>query len=141
MKHKAALGSRNPLPIIINVDKTQLNSIQSWVGLIFLRNFIPQPHQNRNRSSLFLSYYTTKLDRIQYVTLFQYPVCNLISTQLEDDTLPPSPQKQTNIFLFYQSQQNFGSELVLHHKKFGQQFFWVKKNLGRNFFRSKKNLS
>ena len=40
---------------------TQLNSIQSWLGLIFLRNHKPKP----------LSSYTTKLDQIQYATLFQ----------------------------------------------------------------------
>ena len=47
---------------------TQLNSTQSWVGLIFLRNHKPQPQTTTepNRPSLFLSSYTTKLDQIQY---------------------------------------------------------------------------
>ena len=30
-----------------------------------------KPHQNHSRPSLFLSSYTTKLDQIQYATLFQ----------------------------------------------------------------------
>ena len=45
---------------------TQLNSTQSWVGLIFLCKTT-----TTNRPSLFLSSYTTKLDQIQYATLFR----------------------------------------------------------------------
>ena len=47
----------------------QSNSTQSWAGLIFLRNHKTEPHQNC--ASLFLSSLTTKLDQIQYWTLFQ----------------------------------------------------------------------
>ena len=53
---------------------TQLNSTQSWVSLIFLWEPQPQPQpQNHkpNRIPLYLSSYTTKLDQIQYATLFQ----------------------------------------------------------------------
>ena len=57
------------------IATTQLNSTQSWVSLIFLC----KPHHNRttttpqpqNRIPLYLSSYTTKLDQIQYATLFQ----------------------------------------------------------------------
>ena len=52
------------------IATTQLNSTQSWVSLIFL--WEPQPnHKPQNRIPLFLSSYTTKLDQIQYATLFQ----------------------------------------------------------------------
>ena len=59
------------------IATTQLNSTQSWVGLIFLCKTKPQNHkpqttnQNHNHPSLYLSSYTTKLDKIQYATLFQ----------------------------------------------------------------------
>ena len=50
------------------IATTQLNSTQSWVGLIFLRNHTtPQPKPNC--PLLFLSSYPTKLDQIQYETL------------------------------------------------------------------------
>ena len=52
----------------MNIATTQLNSTQSWVGLIFL--WEPQ-NQNQNRIPLYLSSYTTKLDQIQYATLFK----------------------------------------------------------------------
>ena len=51
------------------IATTQLNSTQSWVGLIFLSE--TKPNRNRNRPPLFLSSYTTKLNQIQDATLFQ----------------------------------------------------------------------
>ena len=44
--------------IIIKIATTQLNSIQSWVGLILL---CKTTTTNHNRIPLFLSSYTTKL--------------------------------------------------------------------------------
>ena len=62
-------------PQISVIATTQLNSTQSWVGLIFLRNHKPQPqttnHNHKPSVTFFLSSYTTKLDQIQYATLFQ----------------------------------------------------------------------
>ena len=54
---------------------TQLNSTQSWVGLIFLRNHTTTAN-HRNRPSLF----SQLLDNQTRPN----SVCNLISTQLED---------------------------------------------------------
>ena len=65
---------------------TQLNT--SWVGLIFLCK--PQNHKpHQTRPSLFLSSYTTKLDQIQYATLFQ-PNKTIHSKKLGQ---PPAQQK------------------------------------------------
>ena len=54
----------------LQVATTQLNSTQSWVSLIFLCKQQPQTTKP-NRIPLYLSSYTTKLDQIQYATLFQ----------------------------------------------------------------------
>ena len=64
-----------------NIATTQLNSTQSWVGFIYLRkpqNHKTTPHhkpqpQTKTVRPFFSAptQYTTKLDQIQYATLFQ----------------------------------------------------------------------
>ena len=49
----------------LHIATTQLNSTQSWVGLILLTT--TKPNQ-KHKPSLFLSSYTTKLDQIKYAT-------------------------------------------------------------------------
>ena len=52
----------------LHIATTQLNSTQSWVGLIFLTTTKPNQNHKPTRPSLFLSSYTTKLDQIKYAT-------------------------------------------------------------------------
>ena len=66
------------MKVDLDFATTQLNSTQSWVGLIFLRNHKPQTtNHNRTEPSVTFSQLLHNQTRPN-------SVCNLISTQLED---------------------------------------------------------
>ena len=81
--------------LILLIATTILNSTQSWVGLIFLRNHNHKPQTEPNRT---VRHFFSQLLHNQ---TRPNSVCNLISTQLEDSckkigstpTTTPTPQK------------------------------------------------
>ena len=86
-----------------NLWHTQLNSTQSWVSLIFLRNHTKTTTTNRTVRHFFSAFSLT-FSQLLHNQTRPNSVCNLISTQLEDSCkkmcppLPPKNKKNTQIF-------------------------------------------
>ena len=86
---------------------TQLNSTQSWVSLIFLRNH--KPHHTTKPTPTF--------SQLLHNQTRPNSVCNLVSTQLEDSCKKVGVSWPPTTFLQFQSSW-----------KSGLTFFWTQNN-------------